>query len=188
MGKVILDLSMSLDGFIVGPAGYPERLHDWMFPASGEVAPASSEMMAEQKATFGAIIMGRKSYDEGDRNDGYVEDAYGVLNVVITHQPPAKPAKGNTRFVFVTDGIESALKQAKAAAGDKDIAIGGGAEIAQQYLSAGLVDEIGIHIVPVLFGSGLRLFDHLASIPVELEASRVIAAPGVTHIFYRVVR
>ncbi len=188
MGKVILDLSMSLDGFIEGPKGQPERLHDWMFPASGSVAAASAKVIEEGINRFGAIVMGRRAYDLGDAYDGYVDTPYQVVHFVLTHEAPTKKAKGETEFVFVTDGIESALAQAKTAAGDRDVAIGGGADIAQQFLRAGLVDEIKIDLVPVLFGDGTRLFEHIGDVQLELEITQVIEAPGVTHLHYRVTK
>lgn len=188
MGKVILDLAMSLDGYIAGPSNIPERLHDWMFPPSGEVTASNAAVMEESISSTGAIIMGRGAYDLGDQFDGFADTPYQCVHIVLTHELPKKPAKGDTNFVFVTNGIESALAQARAAAGDKDIALGGGADISQQYLDAGLVDEIQIHLVPVLFGSGLRLFDHLRNAPIELEGTGVIDAAGVTHLKYRVIK
>jgi dihydrofolate reductase len=108
---------------------------------------------------------------------------------ILTHHPREPVTKeGGTTFTFVTDGIESALEQARAAAGDKDVAVGGGADVAQQYLKAGLLDELQIHIVPVLLGGGVRLFDNLDPDDVELEVTGVIESPAVTHVRYRVVK
>jgi dihydrofolate reductase len=132
--------------------------------------------------------MGRGAYDLGDQFDGFADTPYKCVHIVLTHETPKKPTKGDTTFVFVSDGIESALAQARAAAGDKDIALGGGADISRQYLEAGLVDEIQIHLVPVLFSNGLRLFEHLSNAPVELESTRVIESTGVTHLQYRVIK
>lgn len=185
-GKVVIDLAMSLDGFIGGPPNQPERLHDWMFPPSGQVDDRNAAVIEESIQTCGAILMGRGAYDLGDAYDGFVDTPYQVPHFVITHQPPTKPAKGNTQLIFVTDGIASALEQAKVAAGARNVAIGGGAKIARQYLQAGLVDEIEIHLVPVLFGSGTRLFEFLNTQPVELEITRVITTPEVTHLTYQV--
>jgi dihydrofolate reductase len=108
---------------------------------------------------------------------------------VVTHHDREKVIKeGGTTFTFVTDGIETALKTAKAAAGNKDVSVAGGANIVQQYLSAGLLDEIQIHLVPVLLGEGRRLFDDLAAEPIELERTRVIESPDVTHLRFRVAK
>jgi dihydrofolate reductase len=108
---------------------------------------------------------------------------------VLTHHPREPVAKqGGTTFTFVTDGIESALEQARAAAGGKDVAIGGGANVAQQYLRAGLLDEFQIHLVPILLRDGVRLLEDLGSGEIELEKTRAIDAPGVTHLSYRVVK
>jgi dihydrofolate reductase len=186
-GKVVVDLAMSLDGYIAGGSDQPERLHDWMFPSSGEVAATNAAVIEESINRYGAIIMGRHTYDLADQYDGFVDTPYDVPHFVVTHHVPTQVAKGKTTLVFVPDGIESALEQAKAVAGDKDIAIGGGADLSQQYLSAGVVDEIVIALVPVLFGHGIRLFDHLSE-RFELESTRVIDAPGVIHLHYRVLK
>jgi dihydrofolate reductase len=108
---------------------------------------------------------------------------------VVTHEARETVTKeGGTTFTFVTDGIESALKQAQAAAGDNDVSVAGGANIVQQYLRAGLLDEVQIHLVPVLLGEGHRLFDHLGAEHIEWERTRVIESPGVTHLRFRVVK
>ena len=184
MGKVTLDMSMSLDGFIAGPNNEDGGLHDYFFsPASG-----TAEVIEEGFKTTGAIVMGRRAYDVGAQQDGFVDNPYLVPTFVLTSDVPKQAAKGAEAFIFVTDGIESALKQAKAAAGDRDVVIGGGANIAQQFLKAGLLDEIYIHLVPVLFGAGLRLFEHLGTEHIELESTQVIDAPDATHLKFRVVK
>ena len=188
MGKVILDMAMSLDGFINGPNDSDGGLYNWYFAPPSEATKGSQMVIEESITNTGAIVMGRRTYDTGDRQDGFADTPYKCTHYVLTHHPPEKPAKGSTIFVFVTDGIESALRQAKKAAGDRDIAIGGGANVAQQTLSAGLVNKIQIHLVPVLLGDGVHLFDHLGAEAVELEMTRVIDAPGVTHLQYRVIR
>jgi dihydrofolate reductase len=109
-----------------------------------------------------------------------------VPHFVLSHTVPEKPAKGETAFLFIADGIESALTQAKAAAGDKNVVIGGGAHTAQQFISAGLIDELHIHLVPVLLGEGLRLLEHLGGTPVRLEKTSGVDAPDVTHLTFRV--
>ena len=185
MSKVILDMSMSLDGFIAGPNDEDMTLHNWYFSSDD---PRNKENVEELVKSLGAIIMGRRSYDLGDQQDGFVDNPYDATNVVLSHTVPAKPAKGNTKFIFVSDGLESALQKAKAAAGDKDVAIGGGANVAQQFLKAGLIDEIQLHIVPIIIGEGLRLFRDSGNVQINLEKVRVIDTPDVTHLLYRVVR
>lgn len=182
MGKVLLDVAMSLDGFISGPNGEDHGLHDYFFSPSG----ATTEVIEEGFKITGAIIMGRRAYDIGAAQDGFADNPYQVPTFVLTHHVPEKFAKGAETFIFVTDGIESALDQAKAVVEDKFVVIGGGADIAQQYLIAGLVDEIQIHLIPKLLGVGVRLFDNLGLEPVDLESTRVIEGTGVVHLRFRV--
>ncbi len=184
MGKVILDMAMSLDGFISGLNNADAGLYDWYFAP----APPSARVKEELIKTLGAIIMGRRTYGTGDEANGFEDDPYTAARFILTHHPPEKVGKGAESFTFVTDGIESALRQAKAAVGERDVAIGGGANTAQQYLKAGLVDEIQIHLVPRLVGDGIRLFDHPGSEPITLETTRVIESVGVTHLKYRIVK
>ena len=184
MGKVILDLSISLDGFIAGPHDEDGGLHNYFFSPAGETA----RIVEEGIKTTGALIMGRRSYDLGDQFDGFVDTPYRVPHIVLSHTTPEKPAKGETTFLFISDGIESALREARAAAGDKNIVIGGGASIAQQFISAELVDEIQLHLVPVLLGTGIRLFEHIGGKPVPLERTALVSAPDVTHLTFRIIK
>jgi len=203
MAKTLIDLSISLDGFITGPNptsenGLGERgaekLHEWYFngqtpsPHNDFFKPIgrSAEVVEEMFATSGAMVVGRKFYDIVNGWDGS-HPIHGVPVFVVAHQPPANVPQGSTPFTFVTDGVESAVQQAKAAAGDKDVSVAG-ANIAQQALKAGLIDEIYLHLVPILLGDGTRLFDHLGSKPLELEEIQVIKAPGVTHLKFRVIK
>ncbi|MFD3405714.1 dihydrofolate reductase family protein [Kribbella sp. NPDC058693] len=192
MGNVASAMSMSLDGFVTGPnvsREYPlgeggEILHDWLGPTA---TPADRAVLQEMVDGAGAILMGRRSYDicvgEGGWGDG--GPAGDVPCFVLTHKPPAEAPKV---FTFVTDGIESAVKQAKAVAGDGTVGVHG-ATAAQQALAAGLLDEIHVHLVPVLLGDGVRLFDLLGGAPVNLNRNRVIeAGSGVTHLRFEVVR
>jgi dihydrofolate reductase len=189
-GKVVLDMSISLDGFTAGPdisfenrlGINGERLHTWMF---GEKSEADAEV--DIFKTSGAVITGRRTFDMGEEPWGD-NGTFGMPCFVLTHRPRDILVKGPTTFTFVTEGIESALAQAKIAAGEKDVWIMGAANIAHQYLRAGLVDEIIVHIVPVLLGAGSRLFDEIGSQPIELEQVRVIPSPQVTHIYYRVLK
>jgi dihydrofolate reductase len=134
---------------------------------------------------------GEGSWADDPRADGWWGDEppFHMPVFVLTHHArETATMQGGTTFSFVTDGIEAALEQARAAAGDKDVAVAGGASVAQQYLRAGLLDELQIHVVPVLLGDGVRLFDHLGTGQVELEATRVIESHAVTHLRYRVVK
>lgn len=183
MGKVVLDMAMSLDGFIAGLNHEDHGLHHWYFAPT----EASAEIIDELIQSTGALIMGRQSYDMGAEQGGFVDNPYPAAHFIVTHQRPEKVAEGAAGFTFVTDGIESALRQAQVAAGDKDVVIGGGAKLAQQFLKAGLIDEIQLHLIPKLFGEGLRLFDQTDQ-QIELESTRVVASSGVTHLKFRVVR
>jgi len=188
MGIVLLDMSISLDGYIAGPNGESGRLYDWYFAPESQTNP-NGEIIDELIKTTGAIVMGKRAYGTGEESGGYEDDPYQVPNFVLTHHVPEHTAAGENdqrRFIFVTDGIKSAIQQAKAAAGNNIVAVGGGANIAQQCLQAGLIDEIQLHVVPVLLGKGIRLFDHIGHL--ELESTRVVVAPDVTHLRFRVVK
>ena len=183
MGKVLLGMAMSLDGFVNDRNGDVGRLYPDL------EALRKTEMLREVIKTTGAVVMGRRAYDmaEGDFT-GY---EFQVPIFVLSHDVPEKVAKGENErlsFTFVTDGIESAIEKAKAAAGDKYVTVIGGANTAQQCIQAGLLDEIQIGIVPVLLGEGLRLFEHIGAEQIELESTRVIESPGVTHLRFRVVK
>ena len=183
MGNVIIGATLSLDGFMNDRNGDVGRLYPDF------EALHRTEMLQEEIRTTGAVLMGRRSYDmaEGDLT-GY---EYQVPIFVLTHHVPAKGPKGeNDRLTvtFVTDGIESAIAQAKAAAGDKQVTVVGGAQTAQQCLRAGLVDEIHMGIVPVFLGEGLRFFAPGGLEQVELEQIRVFESPTRTDLWFRVVR
>ena len=183
MGNVIIGATMSLDWFMADRNGdlgplYPdfEALH-------------STEMLQEEIRTTGAVVMGRRAYDmaEGDLT-GY---EYQAPIFVLTHHIPEQAAKGQNDQLtvsFVTDGIERAIEQAQAAAGDKQVMVVGGANTAQQCLRAGLVDEIHLGIVPVLFGEGLRFFEPFVNEQMKLERTRVFVSPTRTDLWFRVVR
>ena len=202
MAKVMIDLSMSLDGFITGPNPTPDQglgdggapLHQWYFNGTEpshhsdffKPLGSSREVVDEMFETTGAIVVGRSWYDITNGWEGN-HPIRGASVFLVTHKAPDRIPQGETPIIVVTEGVESAVKQAKAAAGDKVVTVGG-ASIAQQCLNAGLVDEIIIHLVPILLGDGVRLFDKLGSTPLEMEIVRVTEAPGVTHIRYRVVK
>ena len=198
MGNIVLDMSMSLDGFITGPDDGPDnglgvdghRLHAWLAPGDG-IDPLTyrpdgpSRVVFDEMLATGAVLVGRRTFDIAGHWDGDHHD--GVPIFVPTHHPPADPPTGAATITYVTDGIESAAAQAKAAAGDRDVMMHG-ADAAQHALRAGVLDEMELHVVPVLLGEGRRLFDHLGADHIELELTRIIDAPGVTHLRYRVVR
>ena len=205
MAKVTVDMLMSLDGYIAGPnggTGNPlgdggERLHRWAYELAswrerrgiaGGQTNRDAEVVEESFANVGATVMGRRMFDEGEVPWGD-EPPFRMPVLVLTHDAREKLVKGGeTTFTFVTDGIESALRQATAAAGDKDVRIAGGANTVQQFIRAGLLDELQIHLAPVFLGDGVRLFDHLGTEQIELERTRVIESPGVAHLKFRVVK
>jgi dihydrofolate reductase len=204
-------ISVSLDGYAAGPDQSEEiplgvggeRLHDWVVELEawrrphglegGEVN-ASSQVVDESQENVGAVIMGRNMFGPvrgpwGERqwNGWWGDDPpfHTAVFVLTHHDRDPVEMKGDTTFVFVTDGIESALRQAEEAAGGRDVNIGGGAETIRQYLAAGLVGEFELHVVPILLGAGERLLDGVGDL--RLEQTRVIEAPGVTHLKYRVL-
>jgi dihydrofolate reductase len=212
MSKLRFEVSMSLDGFIAGPNQSEEnplgeggmQLHEWAFELAawrashgkdgGEVN-ASTPVVEEALANAGAIVMGRNMFGGGpgpwgaDPWDGWwgEDPPFHTPVFVLTHHAREPLHKqGGTTFFFVTDGIESALEQAKEAAGDRDISLAGGAYVAQQALAAGLVNEFTLSVVPVLLGSGTRLLENLGA-DLKLAQADVVQAPGVTHLRYRVV-
>lgn len=188
MGKVLLDMSISLDGFIAGVNGEDGGLYTWYFAPTTQADDPNQQVIQELIASLGAIIMGKRTYGMGDDYDAAGgDDPYTAVRVVLTHHLPANAPHSKTPTFFVTEGIEQALAIAKEGAGERDIAIGGGANVAQQYLNAGLVDEIQLHLVPTILGRGIRLFENLTT-PLELESIRVIEAQGVTHLLYRVLK
>jgi dihydrofolate reductase len=213
VSKLRFVISMSLDGFIAGPKQSVEqplgiggeRLHEWVVPLAAWREPhgleggdvtESTRVVMETQDNVGATIMGRNMFGGGpgpwnpnDPWNGWWGDdpPFHHPVFVLTHYP-REPLElnGGTTFTFVTDGIESALEQAKRAAAGKDVTVAGGAKAAQQYLAAGLVDEALISVVPVLLGDGERLFENLGDRPPELELTESVPAPGVTHLKFRV--
>lgn len=191
MGKVIVSKSMSLDGFVAGPNVSVDspmgegglRLHDWFLNAPA--GSANAEMMRESSAAIGAVVLGKRTFDIGV---GLWEDTpFPVPTFVLTHEPRADRVEKSGTFVFVTDGIASTLAKAQAAAGDKNIVLMG-AETSNQYLKAGMVDEIHVTVIPVLLGRGARLFEGIGPEPVELAFTMAQESAGVTHLRLRVAR
>jgi dihydrofolate reductase len=212
MGKLYADISMSLDGFVAGPNIGPEqplgeggeRLHDWIVGLaswrashgmSGGRTGRDDEVAKKLVARGGAVIMGKNMFGPGQgapSDDGTWQGWWGddppfhKPVFVLTHQKREPLQLSDTTFTFVNDGPESALEQARAAAGDDEVLIAGGASAIQQYLGAGQLDELFLHVAPLLLGDGVRLFDNLDGADPKLEPFEVIESPVVTHLRYRV--
>jgi dihydrofolate reductase len=150
-----------------------------------KVSPASAELLQEVHRTIGALMSGRRTFDIANGWGG--RHPLDVPVFVITHTVPQEWVYEGSPFTFVTDGVESAVEKAKEVAGDKNIGVGA-ASIAQQCIQAGILDEIQIHLAPVLLGDGIRLFDHQGAAPIDLESMRVVETPGVTHLRFRVAK
>jgi dihydrofolate reductase len=201
MGKVSAGATMSLDGYIAGPddTGF-DLLFKWYsagevevpmpyagttVPAS-RVSPATAELLRKEMAGWGALVVGRHLYDFTNAWGG--RHPLDVPTVVLTHRPPDDRPQSDENFVFVTEGIEAAVAKAKEIAGDGNVAVNGG-QMARQALAAGLLDEIGIDLVPVILGAGTPLFADLGHHPMELEGPiLLIEGTGVTHLRYRVIK
>jgi dihydrofolate reductase len=211
MPKLRFEISISLDGYVAGPNQSEEHplgeggedLHEWVVKLAawreshgregGEVN-ASTPLMEESLSGVGAVIMGRNMFGGGPGPWGDEpwqgwwgeEPPFHGPVFVLTHHEREPLILGETTFTFVTEGIESALEQAREAAGEGDVTIGGGAGVAQQYLSAGLVDQMQLNVVPILLGGGARLFDAGAGAGLDLEPILAVGTPDVTHVRYRV--
>ncbi|HEY0475701.1 MAG TPA: dihydrofolate reductase family protein [Kribbella sp.] len=213
MSKLRCHISISLDGFVAGPnqsvqnplGEGGERLHDWVVPLAswreghdkegGEVN-ASDRVVEEARENLGAAVMGRNMFGPIGGGPWVDEDWKGwwgdnppyhyPVFVVTHHQRDPVEMAGGTTYRFVTDGIESALGEAKEAAGGKDVMLWGGGDIVRQYLAAGLLDELELHVVPILLGDGARIFGDVGN--VRLEQVRAVEAPGVTHLKYRILK
>jgi dihydrofolate reductase len=211
MSKVRVHISTSLDGYVAGPNQSQENplgeggesLHDWLVATKswreaqgmeGGEENVSDDVFAEALDNVGVEIMGRGKFGPADRGEWGDDPWQGWWGddppfrkpvFVVTHHEREPLTLADTTFTFVTDGIESAMKQAKDAAGEKDVFIGGGANIINEYLAAGQIDELELHVVPILLGGGARLFDGVGP-NVKLDLLRTVDAPGVTHLKYRV--
>jgi dihydrofolate reductase len=214
MGKLAVDISMSLDGFVAGPDPTLERplgdggdrLHEWAFALEcwrkphglpgGEIN-ASTKVVEETLEATGAVVMGRRMFSGGEgpwEDDPNAEGWWGdeppfhvPVFVLTSHARETLTMQGGTTFTFVTEGIGPALEEARAAAEDKDVYVAGGASVVQQYLAAGLLDELQVNLAPVLLGGGTRLFNGPGAAQPELEIVRVVESPAVTHLKYRVL-
>jgi dihydrofolate reductase len=215
MGKLKVNITMSLDGYVAGPNQSVENplgegafhLHDWALPTKtfrslhgdtnrGETG-INDDVLREAFDNLGATIMGRHMFgpDRGQWGKdpwegwwGYCPPYHHPVFVLTHHAREPLVMEGGTTFFFVTNGIESALMQARKVARGKDVALGGGANVIQQYLAAGLIDELEIHVVPLLLGSGERLFVNVDPQKVNLQAIRTVAGSGVTHLKYRALK
>jgi dihydrofolate reductase len=200
-GRVRVFIACSLDGFIAGPndTGF-DLLFKWYGAGDVEVpmpdstagvpaprvSPATAELLREEQAGWGALVVGRHLYDLTHAWNG--RHPLGVTTVVLTHQPPDDRPVADENFVFVAEGIEAAVARAQEIAGDKGVAVNGG-QMARQALEAGLLDEIGVDLVPVFLGEGTRLIAEPGLPPFELEGpTQVVEGIGVTHLRYRVVK
>ena len=198
MTKIVAAITTSVDGFITGPNDGPgkglgeggERLHYWVFGGpwtydedpKGEATGADREYLDEAMARGGAVVIGRNMYEAAEAWGG--QNPFGVPLFVVTHRAEDEPTEGGFTFV---QALDEAIERARRAAGDKDVAIGGGADVIRQALRAGIVEELSISVAPVVLGGGKRLFDGFDE-RVELEPIAVRQSPFATHITYRVVR
>jgi dihydrofolate reductase len=204
MSKVRTGLAVSLDGFISGPNDAPDSpmgkggdlLLTWYssgdteyeMPNTGMIFKVSAEtadFLRETQRTTGALVMGRRTFDLNNGWGG--KHPLGVPVFVLTSSVPQEWVDEGSPFTFVTDGLASAIEQAKAVAGEKDVGVGA-ASIVQQCIKAGLLDEIHVDLVHVLLGGGVSLFDHLGTGPIELERTRVVEGTGVTHLTFRIMK
>jgi dihydrofolate reductase len=196
MGKVTAQFTMSLDGFIAGPNDEVDQIFRWYFSGDTDfpvasanrvfkISHASAEFLREEWGRIGAIVTGRRDFDVSKAWGG--SSPFGVPIFIVTHTVPQEWVTKESPFIFVTDGVESALEKAKQVAGEKNVSVGG-SKIVQQCLKAGLLDELQIDLVPILLGVGIRLFENLGSQPIKLENTGVIEGVGVTHLRFNVIK
>ena len=190
MSKVLIDISMSLDGFAVAPGATPaeplgiegEQLHEWAFRGSGE----ERALLTQAVEQTGAIIMGRKTYEDSRWGSDGPAGPARIPTVIVTHAPP-EDVPENGVYTFVS-GIEEAVAAARKIAGTRNVGVGGGASIVQQVIANNLADGLLLHVVPVLFGGGLRLFDDTTNIQRKLKLTWSLVGPTATHLRYDVIR
>ncbi len=214
MGKIVAEISVSLDGYVAGPnptlenplGEGGEQLHEWVFPLKswrephglpgGETGP-DDELLAESVRATGAVVMGRQMFSGGEgpweddaNSNGWWGDEppFHKPVFVLTHHVREPLVLKGTTFTFVTDGLDSAIDDARAAAAEQDVLVAGGADTIDQAIKAGLVDELQLHLAPVLLGGGARLFDSVAPELPRIEIAQVLESPLVTHIRYRVAK
>jgi dihydrofolate reductase len=192
--KVVVEMSMSLDGFVARVDHSTEEVHAWYEGGDVELSMPNHELtfhvdeasapIVRDAFGLGANVTGRVTFDDAEAWGG--DDPMGIPSFIVTHEVPVEFRDRAGPFTFVTDGVASAIRQAKAVAGGKPVGVAGG-DIAMQCLRLGLLDELWIHLVPVLLGDGIRLFDELDGSPVQLEQARVVEGRGVVHLCYEVV-
>jgi dihydrofolate reductase len=192
---VVVEMSMSLDGFIARSDHSTDEVHAWYQGGDVSIRMPDNELtfhvdeasapVVHAAFELGANVTGRVTFDDAEAWGG--ADPMGIPSFVVTHEVPAEWRDREGPFVFVTDGVESAIRQARAVAGGKPVGVAGG-DIAMQCLRLGLLDELWIHLVPVILGEGIRLFDTVDRSPVHLEQRRVVVGRGVVHLFYAVTR
>jgi dihydrofolate reductase len=183
MGNVISGMSVSLDGYIAGPGDDLSRLHRWLFEGSDE----ANALLGEFVEGIGAVVMGKRMYTVAEKLGAFEDDSFTPPHFVLTHETPATVPQNGPPFTFVNDGVEAAIAQAKAAAGDKNTVVMGGANLFQQCLNAGLLDEVQVQLIPVVLGDGIRWFENVTP-GIELEKIKLTEIPGATFIDYRVVK
>ena len=215
MGKIVAEISVSLDGYVAGPSPTLEnplgeggdQLHEWVFPLKswrephglpgGETGP-DDELVAESLRATGAVVMGRRMFSGGEgpwENDTNANGWWGddppfhkPVFVLTHHAREPLVMEGGTTFTFVTEGLGSAIEDARAAAAEQDVLVAGGADAIDQSINAGLVGELLLHLAPVLLGGGARLFDGVGPAVPRFEVTQVLESPLVTHLRYRAVR
>lgn len=196
MGKCVAEFTMSLDGFVAGKNDDVRPIFGWYGSGDTDFVPAhsdrgfkvwkpSADLLRDSWGQIGVIVTGRRDFDVSNAWGG--KAILGVPMLIVTHHPPQEWLKPDSPFTFITEGVESAIAQAQRIAGDKVVGVGG-TQIVRQCLKAGLIDELVIHLVPVLLGEGIHLFEHLGIEPITMEIMNVIAVPDVTHLRYRVVK
>jgi dihydrofolate reductase len=201
MTTLSFDISVSLDGYITGPNPRPEEplgdggegLHEWMAGLTDMRAEkrnsadaAATDVIANAYESVGAVVMGRGMFDAGEEPWGD-DPPFGMPVFIVTHRArEADARKGGTTYHFVTDGPGSALDQARSAAGERGVLVAGGADLIRQYVQAGEIDEFQLHLIPVVLGGGVRLFDGWPSDGPSFDLTRVLESPGATHLSYRV--
>ena len=205
MSKVTVDVGMSLDGFIAGPNAGPQnalgdgghRIHQWVYDLEawrerqslrGGQTNRDDEVLREAYEHVGAFIMGRRMFAEGEIGWPDPPPFQAPVFVLTNHGREPWIREGGTTFTFVTDGIERALEQAREAAGETDVRISGGANTIDQFVKAGLVDEVQFHLAPVILGRGVRLFKNVGEEGLDLEKIRLVDSPGVTHVSFRIAK
>lgn len=195
MAKIIFNISVSVDGFVAGPNDEVDEVFQWYYSGSEEfklpgmkiafkMSKNSADLLTEHTANIGAMITGKRNFSLAKAWGGH--PPLGVPHVVVTHHPSAQWEQKNSLFTFVTDGVASAVRQAKGLANGKDVCISS-PNVMQQCLNEGLVDELYLDVVPVLLGKGIKLFDDTAEALHQLQIIRVINGEGVTHMVYEVM-